>query len=163
MKVAVIGATGYVGGRLVPELLAAGHDVRCLARNPDRLAGVDWRSEVEVMTADVLDEDSLEAALIGVDSVYYLVHAMGHSGDFEQTDRIGAANTCRTAERAGLSRTVAMSFSGHKTESVYRRYAIVDEEAQQEGAAKLARLLEQEPEERRSYSINGTVTAQSAG
>lgn len=89
----MIGSTGYVGGRLVPELLAAGHDVRCLARNPNRLAGVDWRPDVEVMTADVLDEDSLDAALNGIEVVYYLVHAMGHAGDFEQSDRLGAQNT----------------------------------------------------------------------
>ena len=106
MKVAVIGSTGYVGGRLVPELLAAGHDVRCLARNPDRLAGVDWRPDVEVMAADVLDEESLDAALSGIEAVYYLVHAMGHAGDFEHTDRVGAENTQTAAERAGVSRIV---------------------------------------------------------
>ena len=65
MKVAVIGATGYVGGRLVPELLAAGHDVRCLARTPARLDGVEWGPDVEVIAADVLEQDSLEAALSG--------------------------------------------------------------------------------------------------
>ena len=89
MKVAVIGSTGYVGGRLVPELLAAGHEVRCLARTPERLSGVDWRDEVEVRSADVLDLDSLNEALIGIDAIYYLVHAMGHAGDFEKTDRAG--------------------------------------------------------------------------
>ncbi|MDH4147057.1 MAG: SDR family oxidoreductase [Acidimicrobiia bacterium] len=112
MKVAIIGATGYVGGRLVPELLAAGHDVRCLARNPDRLAGVDWRSGVEVMAADVLDQSSLEQALAGIEVVYYLVHAMGHAGDFERTDRLGAANTRNAAERAGLSRIVYLGGLG---------------------------------------------------
>jgi uncharacterized protein YbjT (DUF2867 family) len=112
MKVAVIGSTGYVGGRLVPELLAAGHDVRCLARNPDRLAGVDWRPDVEVMTADVLDEDSLDAALSGTEAVYYLVHAMGHAGDFEQADRLGAENTRTAAERAGVSRIVYLGGLG---------------------------------------------------
>jgi uncharacterized protein YbjT (DUF2867 family) len=70
MKVAVIGSTGYVGGRLVPELLAAGHEVRCVARTPERLAGVTWRSKVEVVAADVLDPDSLDAALSGIESVY---------------------------------------------------------------------------------------------
>ena len=107
MKVAVIGATGYVGGRLVPELLAAGHDVRCLVRNPDRLAGVDWRSDVDVMTADVLDQSTLEEALVDIEAVYYLVHAMGHAGDFEQTDRVGAENTRVAAERAGVEPNVA--------------------------------------------------------
>lgn len=114
MKVAVIGATGYVGGRLVPELLAAGHDVRCLARTPERLDRVRWRDDVEVVKADVLDADSLDAALVGVDAVYYLVHAMGHSGDFERTDREGAERTRVAAERAGVSRIVYLGGLGEE-------------------------------------------------
>ena len=112
MRIAVIGATGYVGGRLVPEVLAASHDVRCLARNPERLSGVDWRVEVEVVAADVLDQSSLEAAFEGIEAVYYLVHAMGVSGDFEQSDRIGAENTRIAAERRGLSRIVYLGGLG---------------------------------------------------
>jgi uncharacterized protein YbjT (DUF2867 family) len=112
MKVAVIGATGYVGGRLVPELVAAGHDVRCLARTPERLANVDWRAEVDVVPADVLDPESLDVALVGIEAVYYLVHAMGHAGDFEQTDRIGAGNTRKAAERAGVGRIVYLGGLG---------------------------------------------------
>lgn len=112
MKVAVIGATGYVGGRLVPELLAAGHEVRCLARTPERLARVPWRPEVDVVRADVLDAESLDTALSGIDVVYYLVHAMGHSGDFEQTDRDGAERTRVAAERAGVSRIVYLGGLG---------------------------------------------------
>ena len=108
----MIGATGYVGGRLVPELLAAGHDVRCLARTPARLASVDWRQDVDVVAADVLDQDSLDAALTGVEAVYYLVHAMGHAGDFEETDRTGADNTRRAAERAGVARIVYLGGLG---------------------------------------------------
>ena len=112
MKIAVIGATGYVGGRLVPELLSAGHEVRCLARNPNRLEGVDWRSEVEVATADVLDRPSLDAALSGIEVVYYLVHAMGHAGDFERTDRLGAENTSVAASKAGVSRIIYLGGLG---------------------------------------------------
>ena len=112
MKVAVIGATGYVGGRLVPELLAAGHDVRCLARTPERLDRVEWRTDVDVVRADVLDRESLEVALSGIEAVYYLVHAMGHSGDFEQTDRDGAERTRIAAERAGVSRIVYLGGLG---------------------------------------------------
>lgn len=114
MKVAVIGATGYVGGRLVPELLAAGHEVRCLARTPERLDRIEWRSEVEVVQADVLDAASLDAALSGIEAVYYLVHAMGHSGDFEQTDRDGAERTRIAAERAGVSRIVYLGGLGEE-------------------------------------------------
>lgn len=117
MKVAVIGATGYVGGRLVPELLAAGHDVRCLARTPARLTNIEWRSEVEVAAADVLDRHSLEAALSGTEVVYYLVHAMGHAAEFERTDRIGAENTRIAAEQAGVSRIVYLGGLGEDDRS----------------------------------------------
>ncbi len=112
VKIAVIGATGYIGGRLVPELLSKGHDVRCLARNPDRLAGVDWRADVEVHTADVLDRDSLSTALEGIEIVYYLVHAMGHAGDFAETDRVGAENTRLAAEQTGVARIVYLGGLG---------------------------------------------------
>ena len=112
MKIAVIGATGYVGGRLVPELIAAGHDVRCLARRPERLDGVPWHDDVDMATADVLDESTLDDALQGIEAVYYLVHAMGQSGDFEHADRVGAENTRKAAERARVSRIVYLGGLG---------------------------------------------------
>ncbi|MDJ0769628.1 MAG: SDR family oxidoreductase [Ilumatobacter sp.] len=115
MKVGVIGATGYVGGRLVPYLLAAGHEVRCVVRTPSRLDRVAWRSEVDVVAADVTDEESLVPAFEGLDAVFYLVHAMGLSHDFEQTDRLGAENTARAAERAGLSRLIYLGGLGDDT------------------------------------------------
>src|SRR5688572_160279 len=73
----VTGATGYIGGRLVPELLDRGYDVRALARNPDKLADVPWRERAEVVRGDLGDADSLTAAFDGIDVVYYLVHSMG--------------------------------------------------------------------------------------
>lgn len=112
MRVAVIGATGYVGGRLVPELLAAGHAVRCLVRRPERLDRVPWRGDVEVAAADVLDRESLEHALEGIDAVFYLVHAMGQSADFEEQDRIGAENTRNAAAARGVSRIVYLGGLG---------------------------------------------------
>ncbi len=108
----MIGATGYVGGRLVPQLLSAGHSVRCLARSPERLDGVAWRDEVEVVAADVLDRGSLELAFDGIDAVFYLVHTMGQSADFEEQDRVGAENTRRAAERCGVSRIVYLGGLG---------------------------------------------------
>jgi uncharacterized protein YbjT (DUF2867 family) len=112
VKVAVIGSTGYVGGRLIPALLDAGHEVRCVARTPERLSGFEWRPNVEVMAADVLDQASVEEALTGMDAVYYLVHAMGHSGDFEKSDRIGAENTRSAAEKTSVSRIVYLGGLG---------------------------------------------------
>lgn len=112
MDVGVIGATGYVGGRLAPALLAAGHRVRCLARTPSRLDGVPWRADVEVAAADVLDRASLSQAFEGLDAVYYLVHAMGHTEDFERVDRTGAQNTRVAAEEAGVGRLVYLGGLG---------------------------------------------------
>lgn len=112
MRVAVIGGAGYVGGRLVPELVAAGHQVRCVARRPERLDRVPWRREVEVVAADVVDLDSLVAALNDVDAVYYLVHTMGQSGNFEEQDRTGATNTRLAAEATGVSHLVYLGGLG---------------------------------------------------
>ncbi|MCU1553532.1 MAG: NmrA family protein, partial [Arthrobacter sp.] len=72
--VLVTGATGYIGGRLVPKLLEAGHSVKVLVRSPDKIAGVPWRDDVEVVESSLDDGDALRAALAGVDVFYYLVH-----------------------------------------------------------------------------------------
>ncbi|MBA2497024.1 MAG: SDR family oxidoreductase [Acidimicrobiia bacterium] len=95
--VLVTGATGYVGGRLVPELLAAGHAVRCLARTPDKLDGFAWRDDVDVVKGDVTDLDSLQAAMTGCRAAYFLVHSMGGSPDFATRDRQAAATFCEAA------------------------------------------------------------------
>ena len=91
---------------------SAGHDVRCLVRTPQRLTGVEWHDDVEVVDADVLDRDSLDRRLHGIDVVYYLVHAMGHSGDFESTDRRGAENMSAAAETAGVGHLVYLGGLG---------------------------------------------------
>ncbi|MGE0727632.1 MAG: SDR family oxidoreductase [Acidimicrobiia bacterium] len=117
MRVAVIGATGYVGGRLVPQLLAAGHQVRCLARTPTRLDGVSWRDRVEVVAADVLEPATLAEAFDGVDAVYYLVHALG-GRDFQQADRDGAHNTAEAAAAAGVQRIVYLGGLGDAADSL---------------------------------------------
>ncbi|MGI5478922.1 SDR family oxidoreductase [Streptomyces lavendofoliae] len=102
----VTGATGYIGGRLVPELLAAGHRVRCLARSPDKLRDHPWTDRVEVARGDVTDEESVRAAMSGVDVAYYLVHALGSGRDFEETDRTAARIFGRRAREAGVRRVV---------------------------------------------------------
>lgn len=102
----VTGATGYIGGRLVPELLAAGHRVRVMTRTPDRLRDRPWSDDVEVVRADALDADQVAAACAGADVVFYLVHALGGGAAFEDSDR-RAARTMATAVRAaGVSRLV---------------------------------------------------------
>lgn len=112
-KVLVIGATGYVGGRLVPRLQEAGYNVRCLARDPRKLAGR-WH-EVEIFKGDVLDKESLDYASRGCDAMYYLVHSMAAGEDFEEKDRTGAMNAADTAARAGIRRIIYLGGLGDRS------------------------------------------------
>ena len=102
----VTGATGYIGGRLVPRLLERGFIVRALARNPDKLADVPWRARVDVVGGDLGDADSLTAAFDGIDVVYYLVHSMGSAKDFVAEEAASARNVVVAARRAGVKRLV---------------------------------------------------------
>lgn len=103
--VLVTGASGYVGGRLVPALEERGERVRCLARNPGYLAGR-FSPDTRIVAGDVLDTDSLETALAGVDTAYYMVHSMGSGDNFEEQDRIGARNFARVARQHGVRRVI---------------------------------------------------------
>ncbi len=105
----VTGATGYIGGLLVPRLLDAGHRVRALARNPDKLSSAPWRDDVEVARGDLTKPDSLTEAFEGVDVVYYLVHSMGTSRDFVAAERKSARNVVAAAKKAGVRRLVYLS------------------------------------------------------
>jgi uncharacterized protein YbjT (DUF2867 family) len=109
MRCLVTGATGYIGGLLVPRLLDADLRVRALARDPDKLAGVPWRDGVEVAKGDLTDPDSLAEAFDGVDVVYYLVHSMGTSKDFVAAERQSAQNVVEAAKKAGVRRLVYLS------------------------------------------------------
>lgn len=105
----VTGATGYIGGLLVPRLLDAGLAVRALARNPDKLASAPWRDAVEVTRGDLTEPQSLVEAFDGVDVVYYLVHSMGTSKDFVAEERQSAHNVVDAAKQAGVKRLVYLS------------------------------------------------------
>ncbi|MET7482215.1 SDR family oxidoreductase [Streptomyces sp. NPDC005538] len=102
----VTGATGYIGGRLVPELLAEGHRVRCLARTPGKLRDYPWAGDVDVVGGDVTDAESVATALDGIDVAYYLVHALGTGDRFEDTDRKAARIFGERARAAGVRRIV---------------------------------------------------------
>ena len=106
------GATGYVGGRLLPLLEQTQTRVRCLARNPDSLIG-DISDATEVVQADLLDSSSLGPALDGVDTAYYFVHSMGTHGDFTTQDRDAAVNFADAAKTAGVKRIVYLGGLGN--------------------------------------------------
>jgi uncharacterized protein YbjT (DUF2867 family) len=105
------GATGYVGGRLLPRLVEDGWRVRCLTRHPERLASR-VPAGVEVVRGDVLEAASLAPCMKGVDTAYYLVHSMGTTGDFEAQDRLAADNFAAAAHAAGVRRIVYLGGLG---------------------------------------------------
>ncbi len=101
-RVLVLGATGYVGGRLVPELIRSGFDVRCMTRTPQGLSGTTWAREVEVVEGDLSDLSSIGPVFDGVDQVVYLVHSLGVGDDFMQQERVTARHARLAAELAGV-------------------------------------------------------------
>jgi uncharacterized protein YbjT (DUF2867 family) len=105
MRCVVFGATGYLGGRLVPELLRAGHAVRAVARDPGKLAEVPWRADVQIVTGDITDAAGVAAAMAEQHVVYYLVHSLQHK-DFVRLDREAAGIVGRAAKTAGVRRIV---------------------------------------------------------
>ncbi|MFI9404280.1 SDR family oxidoreductase [Nocardia sp. NPDC052316] len=105
MRCVVFGATGYIGGRLVPELLAAGHSVRLMVRTPGKLDEAPWRDDVEIVAGDVTDSASVTAALENQEILYYLVHSLTQR-DFVDIDRRAARVVASAAATAGLSRIV---------------------------------------------------------
>jgi uncharacterized protein YbjT (DUF2867 family)/uncharacterized protein YndB with AHSA1/START domain len=113
--VLVTGATGYIGGRLVPRLLEAGYHVRCLAREPRKLDGRPWAGDprVEVVAGDTSDAASLRRALPGCGAAYYLVHSMVAAGDeYAALDRAMAEAFARAAGDAGAERIVYLGGLG---------------------------------------------------
>jgi uncharacterized protein YbjT (DUF2867 family) len=105
MRCLVTGATGYIGGRLAPRLLDAGHTVRCLSRSAGRLRDVPWYDRVEVVQGDLSDPTTLPDAFDGVDVAYYLMHSLGNR-DFERLDREAAENFATAAKAAGVRRII---------------------------------------------------------
>lgn len=108
MRILVTGATGYVGSRLVTELLAAGHEVLAATRDPARLTRMGWFDYVTALRLDASDAESVREALAAggpVDVIYYLVHAIGQPG-FRDADRDAAGNVAAAAKDAGVRRIV---------------------------------------------------------
>ncbi|MHA7223727.1 SDR family oxidoreductase [Arthrobacter sp. RHLT1-20] len=104
--VLVTGATGYIGGRLVPRLLEAGHTVKVIVRTPAKIAGVPWLKDVEVVRGSLDDGDVLREALEDVEVLYYLVHSMATGSGFESKEKSMAETVASAATEAGVARIV---------------------------------------------------------
>ena len=109
-RVLVTGATGYVGGRLVPRLIEEGHEVRCLVRTPEKLAASAWRGDVEIVVGSV--DGPLEDAMRDVDVAVYLVHGIGEGRDWADKESRDAAHFRAAAEAASVGRIVYLGGMG---------------------------------------------------
>ncbi|MDQ6759051.1 MAG: SDR family oxidoreductase [Acidobacteriota bacterium] len=114
-RIAIAGATGYIGGRLAPELIQAGYAVRALVRSPGKLEGREWASEpgVEIRKTDLHDSPALTSGLQGCDAAFYLVHSMMSAGDeYSKRDLDLAQTFARAAAGAGVGRIVYLGGLG---------------------------------------------------
>ena len=118
MRILVAGANGYVGGRLVPQLLARGHAVRCMVRSAARLQGRAWAEHVDIVTGDVLTPASLGPALADIDVAYYLVHSLGTGRDFHDHDVRAARAFGEAAAAAGVSRIIYLGGLGDASDAL---------------------------------------------
>ncbi len=112
----VAGASGFIGARLASALLDSGAGVRCLARDPSRVRGLE-RAGCEIRRGDVTDGDSLQGLGQGIDVAYFLVHAMAGGSGFSEREQSGARNFARMAKREGVGRIVYLGGLGDETVS----------------------------------------------
>lgn len=101
MKILVTGATGYIGGRLIPKLLEEGHDVRVFVRNPRSLEGRKWFEKVETFCGDLENIAEIEQAADGIEAAYFLVHAMSDGRDFVEKEKLIAENFVEATKEVG--------------------------------------------------------------
>ncbi|CAN5525007.1 SDR family oxidoreductase [soil metagenome] len=105
-SILVTGATGYIGGRLAPRLIARGHDVHCLARNPESLRGRVWAEHATLHQGDVTKPETLAKPLAGIDTAYYLIHSLGGGDNYAERDLEAAGAFAREATKAGVKRVI---------------------------------------------------------
>ena len=143
-RVAVIGATGYVGGRLLDRLVADGFAVSALARTPAKLANAVAAAEgaITVHRADVQDVESMAAGLEGAEAAFYLVHSLGEGASFVDDDTLGARNFAQACEKAGVGQIIYLSGLGSEdgdlSEHLSSRHATGD--ALREGSVPVTEL-----------------------
>lgn len=120
-RILVTGATGYIGGRLIPKLLEEGYHIRAVGRSLAKLKSRSWSGHphVDMMAVNLLDQESIKRACEDIDSVYYLVHSMvPGEKDFATTDRKAAKNMVAAAEANGVKRIIYLSGLGEKEDNL---------------------------------------------
>jgi uncharacterized protein YbjT (DUF2867 family) len=110
--VLVTGATGYIGGRLVPRLLEAGYRVRCLVRDARRLQGRPWSNQVEVVEGDATRPETLPPAMAGVWAAYYFIHSLSDTANYRERDIAVARSFSQAAKAAGVERIIYLGGLG---------------------------------------------------
>jgi uncharacterized protein YbjT (DUF2867 family) len=108
----VTGATGYVGGRLVPQLIESGYRVRVLVRNAKLLQDRPWSDQVEIYEGDVFKPETLKPVMQGVSTAYYLIHSMNDSTEFDERDLIAARTFGHVAKKSNVGRIIYLGGLG---------------------------------------------------
>jgi uncharacterized protein YbjT (DUF2867 family) len=119
-KVLVTGSTGYVGGRLTPLLLDSGYTVRAVGRSVEKIRARPWgeHPRLEVVHADLLDEESIASAARGCQAAYYLVHSMAAKRGYAALDRTAATNMVRAADLAGMEQIIYLGGLGCRRDAL---------------------------------------------
>lgn len=122
-RIAILGATGYVGGRLVGRLAEKDLLVRCIVRNPERVESANWKNKVEIVSGDTTKPETLTSGFKDCEIVYYLVHAMSEKGqDFSEMDRVSALNVAKAAKEAGVKRIIYLGGLGDDTDPLLSKH-----------------------------------------
>jgi len=111
-RITIIGASGYIGGRLAPRLLERGYRLKCVSRSPENLSGKFWKDKVSIVKADVFTGEGLEDALEDCEAAFYLAHSMADVPDFEETEKISAENFASLCRKSGVKRVIYLGGLG---------------------------------------------------
>ena len=114
-NILVTGATGYVGGRLVPALLKFNYRITVLARNPERLKNRSWYSQVKIYEGDVLKLETLKKLFENIDIAFYLIHGMSDDDNFDQTDVTAAKNFSNVAKNYQVKKIIYLGGLGESS------------------------------------------------